>query len=41
VGVIWQIRDTLSFDLALREARVNSRAETEVRAGLTFAFSTR
>jgi hypothetical protein len=39
-GLIWQASDTLAFDLALRQARVNSRPETEVRAGLTFAFST-
>jgi hypothetical protein len=28
-----------SFDLAVREAWVNGTPETEVRAGLTFAFS--
>jgi hypothetical protein len=38
-GLIWQASDKLAFDLGVRQARVNSRPETEVRAGLTFAFS--
>lgn len=37
-GVLWRVRDTLSFDVGLRRAWVNSRPETEVRAGMTFAF---
>lgn len=39
VGLIWQVEDGLSFDLALREGRVNDRTADEVRAGLTFSFS--
>ena len=38
VGVIWQARDDLAFDLAVREASVDGHPLTEVRAGLTFAF---
>jgi len=38
VGLIWQVRDDLSFDVAVREASVNGRAVNELRAGLTFAF---
>jgi hypothetical protein len=39
-GLIWQASDKLAFDFGMRQARINSRPETEVRAGLTFAFST-
>jgi hypothetical protein len=39
-GLIWQAGDKLAFDFGVRQARVNSRPETEIRAGLTFAFST-
>ena len=38
VGLIWQVREDLSFDVAVREASVNGRAVNELRAGLTFAF---
>jgi hypothetical protein len=38
-GLIWQVSDKLAFDLGIRQARSNSRPETEIRAGLTFAFS--
>jgi hypothetical protein len=38
-GLIWQASDKLAFDLGVRQARINSRPETEIRAGLTFAFS--
>ena len=38
-GAIWRVRDNLSFDVGLREAWVNRRPETELRAGLTFAIS--
>jgi hypothetical protein len=41
VGVIWQVKDNLAFDFAVREASANSAPETEVRAGVTFAFSVR
>jgi hypothetical protein len=39
VGFIWKARDDLSFDFGVREAWVNSRPETELRAGLTFSFA--
>ena len=39
VGAIWKARDNLSFDFGVREAWVNSRPETELRAGLTFAIA--
>ena len=40
-GVIWKVRDKLSFDFAVRQALVNARPETEIRAGISFAFSAR
>jgi hypothetical protein len=39
VGLIWQVRDNLSFDVGLRHALTNGRPVDEVRAGLTFGFS--
>jgi len=36
VGLIWQVNDKLSFDVAVREARTNGHAVSELRAGLTF-----
>jgi hypothetical protein len=38
IGAIWQVRDTLSFDVALRHALINSRPVNELRAGVTFGF---
>ena len=38
VGAIWKVRDNLSFDVGVKEAWVNQRPQTELRAGLTFAF---
>lgn len=38
-GAIWQVRDSLSFDLAYRHAFINSQPVDELRAGLTFGFS--
>jgi hypothetical protein len=38
-GAIWNVRENLSVDFAVREAWVNGNRETEIRAGLTFAFS--
>ncbi len=38
-GAIWKVSDDLSFDFGLREAWVNRQPVTEIRAGLTFAFS--
>jgi len=40
-GVIWEAREGLAFDFAVRQAAVDGEPETEVRLGLTFAFSTR
>jgi hypothetical protein len=39
VGVIWQASAKLAFDLAVRRAAVNGSPETELRAGVSFAFS--
>jgi hypothetical protein len=39
IGLIWQVKDNLAFDVAAREASVNGRPVNELRAGLTFAFS--
>jgi hypothetical protein len=39
VGMIWQVNDKLSFDVAARHALTNGRPVNEVRAGLTFGFS--
>ncbi|MGA7996150.1 MAG: hypothetical protein WCA28_14745 [Bradyrhizobium sp.] len=38
VGLIWRVRDNLSFDIALRHALTNGHPVSEVRAGLTFGF---
>jgi hypothetical protein len=37
VGLIWQVSDKLSFDVAFRHALTNGHPVNEVRAGLTFA----
>jgi len=39
IGLIWQVKDNLAFDVAAREASINGRPVNELRAGLTFAFS--
>ena len=39
VGAIWRVRDGLSFDAGLRLARAGGVNTTEIRAGLTWAFS--
>ena len=41
IGLIWKVRDNLALDFGVREAWVNGRPETEIRAGLTFAVETR
>jgi hypothetical protein len=41
VGLIWQVRDSLSFDIALRHALTNGHPVNELRAGLTFGFRLR
>jgi hypothetical protein len=38
IGAIWQVRDTLAFDVGLRHALVNGQPVNEVRAGVTFGF---
>jgi hypothetical protein len=38
IGLIWRVRDNLSFDIGLRHALTNGHPVNEVRAGLTFAF---
>ena len=40
-GVIWEAREGLAFDFAVRQAAVDGEPETEIRIGLTFAFSSR
>jgi hypothetical protein len=39
VGLIWQVSEDLSFDVAVREASLNGHPVNELRAGLTFAFA--
>jgi hypothetical protein len=39
-GLIWQANEKLAFDVGIRQARINSRPDTEVRVGLDFAFAT-
>jgi hypothetical protein len=38
-GVIWEATEGLAFDFAVRQASVDGQPETEVRLGLTIAFS--
>ena len=38
IGLIWRVRDNLSFDVGLRHALTNGHQVNELRAGLTFAF---
>src|SRR5258705_6254044 len=38
IGLIWRVRDNLSFDVWLRHALKNRHPVNEVRAGLTFGF---
>jgi hypothetical protein len=38
IGLIWRVRDNLSFDVGLRHALTNGHPVNEVRAGLTFGF---
>jgi hypothetical protein len=41
VGLIWQVSDKLSFDVAYRHALTNGHSIDEIRAGLTFAVPIR
>ena len=38
VGLIWRVRDNLSFDIGLRHALTNGHPVNDLRAGLTFGF---
>ena len=38
VGLIWKVRDNLSFDVGVRRALTNGHPVNEIRAGLTFGF---
>jgi len=37
-GMIWQADEKLAFDLGVRRAWIDAKAETEIRAGVTIAF---
>jgi hypothetical protein len=39
VGMIWQVREDLSFDVGLRHALTDGHPVNELRAGMTVAFS--
>ncbi|HEV2170203.1 MAG TPA: hypothetical protein VGR40_04610, partial [Candidatus Binatus sp.] len=39
IGLIWQVRDTLSFDVAVRHALTDGRPVDEIRMGTTVGFS--
>src|SRR5258705_11304241 len=39
VGLIWQVREDLSFDVGLRHALTDGHPVNEIRAGMTLAFS--
>ena len=39
IGAIWQVRDNLAFDIALKHSVGNGSHADEIRAGLTFGFS--
>jgi hypothetical protein len=38
VGAIWQVKDNLAVDFAVRGARINDHTAGAIRAGVTFAF---
>ncbi|HEX2364393.1 MAG TPA: hypothetical protein VHJ00_05110, partial [Bradyrhizobium sp.] len=38
VGLIYRVRDNLSFDVAIRHAFTGGHPVNEIRAGLTFGF---
>ncbi|MEH2470977.1 hypothetical protein V1281_007834 [Nitrobacteraceae bacterium AZCC 2161] len=41
IGLIWRVRENLSFDVGLRHALTNGHPVNEMRAGLTFGFPLR
>jgi hypothetical protein len=38
IGAIWQVKENIAFDFAVRGARVNDNTVGEIRAGITLAF---
>jgi hypothetical protein len=38
VGLIWQARENVAVDFAVRAASVNGRPVEEIRAGVTFGI---
>ena len=38
IGAIWQVKDNIAVDFAVRGARINDDTVGEIRAGVTFAF---
>jgi len=38
IGAIWQVKDDIAVDFAVRGARINDQTVGEIRAGVTFAF---
>jgi hypothetical protein len=38
IGAIWQVKDNIAVDFAVRGARINDHTAGEIRAGVTFAF---
>jgi hypothetical protein len=38
VGAIWQVKDDIAVDFAVRGARIDDHTVGEIRAGVTFAF---
>ena len=41
VGLIWQVRENVAVDFAVREALTNGRSVNEIRAGVTFGVPMR
>lgn len=39
IGAIWQVQDSLAFDVAFRRVSSNGVQASEIRAGLTFGFA--
>jgi hypothetical protein len=38
IGAIWQVKDNIAVDIAMRGARINDHTAGEIRAGVTFSF---
>jgi hypothetical protein len=41
VGLIWQVRDNLAFDIGVRHALTSGQPVNEIRVGVTFGFPLR